>query len=176
MRDCLVLQAGSIDLQAITSIERNYVLRVQAIMTIWQLYACSQHVNTKQTISRGQGRRHGLESGGNKKLCERSEQTFFFDPPLFVLVRGTKCLLLKESPAAAGGSLWVLFYFVGLKLSPFPISLRFSCTPCTPHLWKVGGYPPNSYGSAAPAWMPPFRSPPSTLSSQYVSIFIMYFT
>ena len=37
---------------------------------------------------------------GDKKKC--------FDPPLFVLVRGTKCLLLKESPAAAGGSLWVL--------------------------------------------------------------------
>ena len=36
-----------------------------------------------------QGRRHGLESGGGKKLCERSEQTFF-STPTFCISEGYK--------------------------------------------------------------------------------------
>ena len=44
-----------------------------------------------------QGRRHGFESGGIKNCASgASEQNIFSTPPLFVLVRGTKCLLLRK--------------------------------------------------------------------------------
>ena len=46
--------------------------------------------------------------GGLKNFASGASKNFFSTRPLFVLVRGTKCLLLKECPAAAGGSLWVL--------------------------------------------------------------------
>jgi hypothetical protein len=39
--------------------------------------------------SQYQGRHHGFESGGDK-ICERSEQKKFFDPPTFGACRGYK--------------------------------------------------------------------------------------
>jgi len=87
--------------------------------------------------ARVQGRHHGFESGGDK-FCERSEQKFLLDPPLFGQRGTTRRWHLCKGVIRAICEIWIIH-----KLCPLP-----------PLPLKVGVMSPSSYGSAAHARVP----------------------